>query len=34
NAIQGYSLTPGFETYPGMGWLGVIEQHLPAQVDA
>lgn len=29
NLIQGYSVTPGFETYPGMGWLGVIEQHLP-----
>lgn len=27
--IQGYSMTPGFETYPGMGWLGVIEQQLP-----
>jgi hypothetical protein len=23
-------MTPGFETYPGMGWLGVIEQQLPA----
>ncbi|MDG6401427.1 chemotaxis protein, partial [Pseudomonas quasicaspiana] len=30
NVIQGYSMTPGFETYPGMGWLGVIEQQLPA----
>ena len=30
NFIQGYSMTPGFETYPGMGWLGVIEQQLPA----
>ncbi|KPX55819.1 hypothetical protein ALP66_00836 [Pseudomonas amygdali pv. photiniae] len=29
NSIQGYSMTPGFETYPGMGWLGVIEQQLP-----
>ncbi|RMP25224.1 hypothetical protein ALQ27_00013 [Pseudomonas syringae pv. delphinii] len=29
NNIQGYSMTPGFETYPGMGWLGVIEQRLP-----
>lgn len=27
--IQGYSIKPGFETYPGMGWLGVVEQHLP-----
>ncbi|SDT05795.1 Methyl-accepting chemotaxis protein (MCP) signalling domain-containing protein [Pseudomonas asplenii] len=31
--IQGYSLTPGFETWPGMGWLGVIEQQLPAIDD-
>lgn len=29
NLIQGYSVTPGFETYAGMGWLGVIEQRLP-----
>lgn len=29
NSLQGYSLTPGFETYPGMGWYGVIEQQLP-----
>lgn len=27
--IQAYALTPGFETYPGMGWLGVIDQQLP-----
>jgi C4-dicarboxylate-specific signal transduction histidine kinase len=33
NIIQGYSLTPGFETYKGMGWLGVIEQRLP-EMDA
>jgi len=33
NHIQGYSITPGFETWPGMGWLGVIEQQLPA-IDA
>ena len=30
NHIQAYAMTPGFETYPGMGWLGVIEQQLPA----
>jgi len=29
NSIQAYALTPGFETYPGMGWLGVMEQQLP-----
>lgn len=34
NIIQGYSLTPGFETYKGMGWLGVIEQRLPEMVIA
>jgi hypothetical protein len=22
----GYALTPGYETYRGMGWFGVIEQ--------
>ena len=33
NLIQGYSITPGFETYAGMGWLGVIEQQLPT-IDA
>jgi len=33
NLIQGYSITPGFETYAGMGWLGVIELHLPT-IDA
>ncbi|MBA1274346.1 methyl-accepting chemotaxis protein [Stutzerimonas azotifigens] len=29
--IQAYALTPGFETYPGMGWYGVIEQALPEE---
>ncbi|MFY7779267.1 MAG: hypothetical protein ACOVQ8_13330, partial [Elstera sp.] len=24
--IVGYSLTPGYETYQGLGWYGVIEQ--------
>ena len=27
--IQAYSRTPGFETYAGLGWYGVIEQRLP-----
>ena len=22
----GYALTPGYETYPGMGWYGVVIQ--------
>jgi hypothetical protein len=25
----GYSLTPGYETYEGLGWYGVIEQKPP-----
>jgi len=25
-ALVGYALTPGYETYQGMGWFGVIEQ--------
>lgn len=25
--IVGYALTPGFETYPGMGWFGVVVQN-------
>jgi hypothetical protein len=25
-ALVGYALTPGYETYRGMGWFGVIEQ--------
>ncbi len=33
NIIQAYALTPGFETYPGMGWLGVIEQRLPSSAS-
>ncbi|WP_269148928.1 methyl-accepting chemotaxis protein [Bordetella ansorpii] len=24
--LVGYALTPGYETYPGLGWYGVIEQ--------
>lgn len=31
HTIQAYSLTPGFETYAGLGWYGVIEQRLPSQ---
>jgi hypothetical protein len=27
--LVGYSLTPGYETYAGMGWYGVIEQRRP-----
>ncbi len=26
-SLVGYALTPGYETYRGMGWFGVIEQH-------
>ena len=26
--LIGYSLTPGYETYKGLGWYGVIESHL------
>jgi hypothetical protein len=29
--IVGYSLTPGYETYRGMGWYGVILQELEAK---
>jgi hypothetical protein len=25
-SLAGYALTPGYETYRGMGWFGVIEQ--------
>ena len=28
--VVGYSLTPGYETYAGLGWYGVIEQVPPA----
>lgn len=24
--VTGYALTPGYETYPGMGWYGVVQQ--------
>ena len=24
--VVGYALTPGYETYQGLGWYGVIEQ--------
>jgi hypothetical protein len=27
----GFALTPGYETYPGMGWYGVIIQSSPSQ---
>jgi hypothetical protein len=29
NNVVGYSLTPGYETYAGLGWYGVIEQKPP-----
>lgn len=29
-AVIGYALTPGYETYEGLGWFGVIEQQPPA----
>lgn len=29
-AMVGYALTPGYETYAGLGWYGVIEQRPPA----
>ena len=27
--VIGFSLTPGYETYRGLGWYGVVEQQLP-----
>jgi hypothetical protein len=30
--VVGYSLTPGYETYAGLGWYGVIEQTPPRMV--
>jgi hypothetical protein len=30
-AMVGYALTPGYETYRGLGWYGVILQTLPAK---
>lgn len=30
NNVVGYSRTPGYETYEGLGWYGVIEQKPPA----
>jgi hypothetical protein len=29
--VVGFARTVGYETYPGLGWYGVIEQSLPAQ---
>jgi hypothetical protein len=31
--IVGFSLTPGYETYRGLGWYGVIEQKLPKSAN-
>jgi hypothetical protein len=28
--VTGYALTPGYETYPGQGWYGVVVQSLRA----
>ena len=28
--LVAYALTPGYETYRGLGWYGVIQQSLPA----
>jgi len=30
-AMVGFALTPGYETYKGLGWYGVITQKLPAR---
>jgi hypothetical protein len=30
--MVGYALTPGYETYAGLGWYGVVEQRPPAGV--
>ena len=32
--MTGYSLTPGYETYQGLGWYGVIQQSMPQIKDA
>ena len=31
--MVGFSLTPGYETYRGLGWYGVIEQKLPKTIS-
>lgn len=33
-AVVGFALTPGYETYRGLGWYGVVEQRPPAQKTA
>ena len=30
--IVGYALTPGYETYRGLGWYGVVVQQIPQTV--
>jgi hypothetical protein len=30
-AVVGFALTPGYETYRGLGWYGLVEQRRPAQ---
>lgn len=32
-AMVGFALTPGYETYRGLGWYGVIVQQPPARMD-
>jgi hypothetical protein len=27
-SVVGFALTPGYETYKGLGWYGVVEQKL------
>jgi hypothetical protein len=29
--VIGYALTPGYETYKGLGWYGVLVQKRPAE---
>jgi hypothetical protein len=31
NCLVAYALTPGYETYKGLGWYGVIEVRLNSQ---
>lgn len=31
--VVGFALTPGYETYKGLGWYGVVEQKLPTKTQ-
>jgi hypothetical protein len=31
--VTGYALTPGYETYRGLGWYGVVQQRVPARAQ-